>query len=141
MQIQLMARGRSGYIQTRMEHILDTRNSPLAAGGDVVYTFQLEDGDEECQVKRLVLSQSVQGQVTLVKWGLFQEAPSAPGDFTNETLFAAATCRNQVLIDRTTTMRVPRGWHIGVYVQNLSADSSGPSGIQTCTFLHYKVLS
>ena len=124
-----------------MEHILDNKNSPLIAGADVVYSFQLESGDEECQVKRLVLSQSVQGQVTLVKWGLFQEAPTVAGDFSNETLFAAFTCRNQMLIDRTTTMRVPRGWHIGIYVQNLSTDTTVPAGVHTSTFLHYKVLS
>ena len=63
------------------------------------------------------------------------------GDFSDETLFAAATAQSQFLIDRTTTMRVPRGWYIGVLVQNVDTNTSAPRGIYDTTFLHYKVLS
>ena len=124
-----------------MEHKIVINGSPLPAGGTTVYSFQLESGDEECQVKRLVLSASMPGVQASVKWGLFQEQPAAPADFTDETLFAGAVAASQFLIDRTTTMRVPRGWWIGVLVQNLDTNTASPRGIQDCTFLHYKVLS
>ena len=136
-----MARGRGAYIQTRMEHKSVSNQSPIAAGATVVYSFQLEGGDEECQVKRLVLSCSMPGVNAIVKWGLFQDQPLAAGDFSDETLFAAATVQSQFLIDRTTTMRVPRGWYIGVLVQNVDTNTSAPRGIYDTTFLHYKVLS
>ncbi len=136
-----MARGRGAYIQTRMEHKSVTNSSPLAAGATVVYSFQLENGDEECQVKRLVLSAAMPGVMSLIKWGLFQEQPATPADFTNETLFATACAASQFLLDRTTTMRIPRGWWIGVLVQNVDTNSASPRGIFDNTFLHYKVLS
>ena len=136
-----MARGRGAYIQTRMEHKSEANTSPLAVGASVVYSFQLESGDEECQVKRLVLSAAMPGVIAKISWGLFQEQPTAVADFTDETLFATACAASQFLIDRTTTMRVPRGWWIGVLVQNMDTNTAVPRGIFDCTFLHYKVLS
>ncbi len=136
-----MARGRGAYIQTRMEHVSHAHTSPLAAGATVVYNFQLESGDEECQVKRLVLSAGMPGVIAKISWGLFQEQPTLPADFTNEALFAVAVAASQFLLDRTTTMRVPRGWWIGVLVQNVDANTAAPRGIYDSTFLHYKVLS
>ena len=136
-----MARGRGAYIQTRMEHKFVITTSPLAPGADVVHSFQLEGGDEECQVKRLVLSLASPGINVLVKWGLFQEQPTVGSDFTDETLFAAAVSNDSLIIDRTTTMRVPRGWFIGVFVQNYDTSTLNPRGAVDSTFLHYKVLS
>ena len=136
-----MARGRGAYIQTRMEHKSVSNQSPIAAGATVVYSFQLEGGDEECQVKRLLLSAAMPGVMAVIKGGLFQEQPLGAADFTDETLFASACAASQFLIDRTTTMRVPRGWYIGVLVQNVDTNTSAPRGIYDTTFLHYKVLS
>ena len=136
-----MARGRGAYIQTRMEHASVANSAPLPGGGNVIYSFQLESGDEECQVKRLVLSAGMPGVIAKISWGLFQEQPTVAADFTPETLFAVAVAASQFLIDRTTTMRVPRGWWIGVLVQNVDTVSAAPRGIYESTFLHYKVLS
>ena len=136
-----MARGRGSYIQTRMEHAFHQESAPLGSGASTVYSYQLEGGDEECQVKRLVLSCSMPGVSIICKWGLFQEEPTTYADFTNETLFATAIAASQFLIDRTTTMRVPRGWWIGLMVQNLDTNTAAPRGAHPVTFLHYKVLS
>ena len=136
-----MGRGRGAYIQTRMEHRSNSHSSPLGPGLLQAYAFQLEGGDEECQVKRLVLSAAMPGVMSRVSWGLFQEQPTVAADFTDEALFAQATAASQFLIDRTTTMRVPRGWWIGVLVQNVDTNTAAPRGIYDNTFLHYKVLS
>ena len=136
-----MARGRGAYIQTRMEHKSTSNTNPLGPGVTFVHAFQLEGGDEECQVKRLLLSAAMPGVMAVIKWGLFQEQPLGAADFTDETLFASACAASQFLIDRTTTMRVPRGWWIGVLIQNVDTLSAAPRGIYDNTFLHYKVLS
>ena len=142
MQKQLMARGRRAYIQTRMEHKFVQHVNPVGPiPAFVVHTFQLEGGDEECQVKRLILSMATGGVNCVIKWGLFQEAPATETDFTDETLFAAFAGSSQQLIDRSTTMRVPRGWHIGILVMNKDTTSAAARGIVDCTVLHYKVLS
>ena len=101
----------------------------LASGSNQIATWQLEGGLEECQIKRIVFSGNELGSeygVTM-KLGLFQKAPSTTADFTDDTVIYAMSFRNQQLINETTTVRVPQGWHIGLWIQN------NPGGTLPCT--------
>ena len=125
-------------MQTRMEKFVDFRPMPnIAPGGNQVFSWQLEGGDEECQIKRLVLSGGVHSNCT-IEWALFQEPSPASADFTSEPNIAAFALASQAIIDRTTTIRVPRGWTLGCKIIN--QDIIATSAV-VCTVLHYKVLS
>ena len=131
---------RRGYsTQTRMEKHIDIQNIPnIVAGSNFIHSFDLEGGEEECQIKRIVLSTSANGNHS-VEWGLFQEPSPVSADFTGKTSICAFTARAQGMVDRTTTIRVPRGWTLGVKFTNIEPAAAYGAGI--CTNLHYKVLS
>ena len=106
-------------IHKRMEKKIHTLPSiSFAAGGESVDSFQLENGEEECQIKRIVLSTTIDGNSGLVKIGLFQKQPTASADFSDDTIIYSYVWRNQQLLNETTTVRVPQGWYIGVYLRN-----------------------
>ena len=122
-----------------MEKHIDIQQIPtIAPGGTFVHSFDLEGGEEECQIKRIVLSTAANGNHAC-EWGLFQEPGPVSADFTNKTSIAAYCARAQGMIDRTTTIRVPRGWTLGVKLTNMNQNDSYDAAI--CTNLHYKVLS
>ena len=124
--------------------------SPAGASGSetVITSWQLESGDEECQIKRIVLSAtkdpgSAPGPCQL-RFGLFQENPTTPSDFIESAtiysyVFDAGTPQ---ILNETTTVRVPRGWYLGMIFTNLiavqPAESLQPA--YNCQ-LNYKVLS
>ena len=109
----------------------------IPPGGNQVYSFQLEGGDEECQIKRLVLSGACHANCT-IEWALFQEPSPVSADFTSEPNIAAFALASQNMIDRTTTIRVPRGWTLGFKIIN--QDIMATTALIS-TVLHYKVLS
>ena len=109
----------------------------LNPGSHQVYSFQLEGGDEECQIKRLVLSGACHANCT-IEWALFQEPSPGSADFTSEPNIAAMALASQAIIDRTTTIRVLRGWTLGVKIINQVIMATTAL---ICTVLHYKVLS
>ena len=118
--------------------MLDIHPLPsINAGQNFIFSFQLENGEEECQIKRLVLSAAGHSNQT-VEWGLFQEPGPVSADFTSETNIMAFAYASQAIVDRTTTIRVPRGWTLGVKITNQG--TAAADGL-ICTLLHYKVLS
>ena len=141
-----MARNRT---YTRMEKQITSGARTGAAGSEqVIGSFQLENGDEECQIKRLVLSAtklptSAPGPCQL-RFGLFQEQPTQVTDFIESAtiysyIFDTGTPQ---ILNETTTVRVPRGWYLGYIFNNLIAVQ--PSETLQVGFnfqLNYKVLS
>ena len=112
-------------IHKRMEKEIFTLPSvSFVSGGDSVSSFQLEGGEEECQIKRIVLSTTITGWSGLVKIGLFQKQPSGSIDFSDDTIIYSYVWRNQQLLNETTTVRVPQGWYIGVYILNFPGGST-----------------
>ena len=141
-----MARNRT---YTRMEKQITSGARTGATGSEqIVGSFQLENGDEECQIKRLVLSASklptsAPGLCQL-RFGLFQEQPTQVTDFIESAtiysyIFDSGTPQ---ILNETTTVRVPRGWYLGYIFNNLIAVQ--PSETLQVGFnfqLNYKVLS
>ena len=106
-------------IHKRMEKkVYNVPSTNFPSGVNTVTSFQLEGGEEECQIKRIVLSTTIDGGSGQVKIGLFQKQPSSSSDFSDDTIIYSYVWRNQQLLNETTTVRVPQGWYIGVYLRN-----------------------
>jgi len=123
-----------------MEKSLTIANIPnIPPGGNFVQEFQLENGEEECQIKRMVLSVACHSNC-VVEWGLFGPNTTTPtsADFIADVNIAAFAAASQTLLDRTTTIRVPRDWTLGVKITNLDQIATSAA---LCTLFHYKVLS
>ena len=122
------------------KHVLEHFTSYAPGGHDIVI-FDLESGDEECQIKRIVWSGVAEGNFTF-RFGLFQEATPVIGDFltNNGSAVIYTTCtRNQFLINETTTVRVPRGWTLAVLTEHHAGANPEIAGFTLQ--LNYKVLS
>ena len=133
----MMARGRRAY--TRMEkNIVQLPGTTAAASADI-YTFNLEGGEEECQIKRICWSTAANHQCVL-KLGLFQDLPTVIGDFTDDKIIYATVGNTGAvgIINETTTVRVPRNWTLAIAVIN-----TGGAAVDynTVCQLNYLVLS
>ena len=118
-------------IYSRMEkHIEFLPTVGFLANGHSISAFQLENGEEECQVKRIVLSVCTELLPIQVKLGLFQKLPTSPGDFTDDTVIYSYVTRNQWVLNETTTVRVPQGWYLAV--QLLNANGAGQDASMNC---------
>ena len=118
-----------------MEKHINQSATLIAAGAHYLSVFQLEGGEEECQIKRLVLSASelnsdFGGKLTL---GLFQKTPTI-ADFTDDVIIYTFAYRNQALLNETTTVRVPQGWFIGLLTENAGTT---PGNFQSSVQINY----
>ena len=102
------------------KHVNNQPTVSLPAAGSAIDSWTLENGEEECQVKRLVISSTELGSEhgVTVSLGLFQKQPSTVGDFSQDTIIYTYTFRNQQLINETTTIRVPQGWFLATLMRN-----------------------
>ena len=111
------------------------------AAHDLLTSFQIDGGEVEAQVKRIMLSfgEYGGGKSCGFKLGLFQFAPSK-ADFANdEAIVLSGAIGNQFNHNETITMRVPKDWYIGLLVVALDATTS--SKIAYNLQLNYKVLN
>ena len=141
---------RRSRISTRMEKFVESSRSTISGALDPNNStpdlYQLEDGDEECQIKRIVLSATLDDDdnYAVIKLGLYQDIPTmADLDNQSAVIYSAIVTNNAVtLINETTTVRVPRGWHLAVWTY--SHANVGATSFKHTDFnlqLNYKVLS
>ena len=142
-----MARGR---VSTRMEKNVTSNDITIVGAVDphvsLPHLIQLEGGDEECQIKRIVLSGTLDDadDWAVLKLGLYQEAPSL-SDLLSDSpvIYSVGLCNNNVsMINETTTVRVPRGWTLAVWI--FDPNNVGVGSTVKAYFnlqLNYKVLS
>ena len=121
--------------QTRMEKTAVLHGGTLAPGATSEIQFQLEGGDEECQVKRLILSA---GGDHIWSYSLYLSDEAMTGAQPIDRLVAQFGGLSGQIIDRTTTMRVPRGFHLLAILTNV--DGNQGTFVHN-SVLHYKVLS
>ena len=82
--------------------------------------MQLEGGDEECQIKRIVLSTASNNQCQ-VKLGLFQDVPTIGSFSDDKAIYSTVGNASAIgIINETTTVRVPRDWHLAVMVDSIA---------------------
>ena len=128
--------------KTRMQKHIQS-NAPAAAMAPSavnVVDFQIEGGEEECQIKRIVLSAASTSGVYLVKFALADEQFTSSSDFTdNRTIYAFRGTGPQI-VNKTTTIRVERGDHLGILLSQSSVNSGNANAAATLQ-LNYLVLS
>jgi len=123
-----------------MEKFQNSVVANIPAGNFDISTFQLDGGEVEAQVKRIMISFGTGpgSQLCTFQLGLFQKLPGAATDFDNETVVLSGAIGNQFQHNETITMRVPKDWYIGVLITNLGAtDADLTRNLQ----LNYKVLN
>ena len=108
---------------TRMEKNVAYHQGTSNAGAPVLHTWQLENGDEECQIKRIVLSMA-SGAQARIRLGLFQDTPTIADFSQDKVIYSFVTAEDSnALINETTTIRVPRSWHLAMIIDSLNSNS------------------
>ncbi len=124
---------------SRMEKFVSQASNVVPAAGNLIIAHQLDGGEVEAQVKRIMLSASeTAGRKCTFKLGLFQFAPSASNFNEDEAIVISGAVGNQFAHNETITMRVPKDWYIGVQWINFdTSDRTVTHSLQ----LNYKVLN
>ena len=122
-----------------MEKYWSAGPKTVTAGSSDISSFQLDQGEVEAQVKRIMLSFGDTGsKLCTFQLGLFQKAPTTSGDFDEESTVISGAIGNQFAHNETITMRVPKDWYLGLrIVNNGASDSQLAYSLQ----LNYKVLN
>ena len=128
--------------KTRMQkHVKSNAPASAMAPGAVnVIDYQLEGGEEECQIKRIVLSAASTSGVYLVKFALADEQFTSSSDFTDTRTIYAVRGTGPQIVNETTTIRVNRGDHLGILLSQSSVNSGNANAAATLQ-LNYLVLS
>ena len=132
-----MARGRKAV--GRMEKAQFSQVRSIAPGATFLQGYQLDGGEVEAQVKRIMLSFGVEtGKLCTFQLGLFQKAPTTAGDFDDETVVISGAIGNQFAHNETITMRCPKDWVIGLLIEN---GGTSPADLVYSLQLNYKVMN
>ena len=137
-----MARGRRTV--SRMEkQVVNGRQTGLGGGSPaiIVQAIQLDSGEVEAQVKRIMFSASNDSgqRSTAFKLGLFQFTPTIANFNEDEAIVISGAIGTQCWHNETITMRVPKDWYIGLLLEQL--DPGGTSDVTYNLQLNYKVLN
>ena len=133
-----MARGRRTV--SRMEKMGSQGLVQVAANGNHILTWQLDSGEVEAQIKRIMLSFGESGaKKSTFRLGLFQKQPTTLADFDDETIVITGAIGNQFVHNETITARLPKDWWIGMIMVNF--DGANDSFLTYSLQLNYKVLN
>ena len=136
-----MARGRRTV--SRMEKAVVNGREPTLGGGTpaiIAQAIQLDGGEVEAQVKRIMMSFAESGSKTATfKLGLFQFTPTVANFNEDEAIVLSGAIGNQFSHNETITMRVPKDWYLGLLLEQ--QDPAATSSITYSVQLNYKVLN
>ena len=131
-----MARTR---ISSRMEKFSYQNSHTVPATGDFFTSWQLDQGEVEAQVKRIMLSFSSDStKLVAYQLGLFQFTPDLAAFNEDEAIVLSGVIGEQYAHNETITMRVPKDWWVGVKIHNWAAN---PSNVALSLQMNYKVLN
>ena len=125
-----------------MEKFVHQALTSTPAGGNNIFSFQLDGGEVEAQVKRIMVSFGAEGSTKLAgfKLGLFQFQPTSAAQFDeDETCVVSGAIGNQFVHNDTITMRCPKDWYIGIIIFNYDGANVFQSVLNLQ--LNYKVLN
>ena len=133
------------YTHTRMNKHLEINNVPTLSSGEAIFNFQLEGGDEECQIKRIfatAVSDSTESNLYTFTVALNDASFATSGDFTaGRVIFQGALGPGSPFVwNETQTIRVLRNDVLGIMVDG-SANNVNPEELQTSVQVNYLVLS
>ena len=124
-----------------MEKFVEQSLVTISAGASVVFPYQLDGGEVEAQVKRIMFSAGEAGpsKSVVFKIGLFQFAPAAAQFSEDEAIVISGALGNQFVHNETITMRVPKDYFVGLILTNQSATDVSLTNYSLQ--LNYKVLN
>ena len=124
---------------SRMEKFVSQQENQVPPAGNYIIAHQLDGGEVEAQVKRIMFSASEgAGRKSTFRIGLFQFAPTASNFNEDEAIVISGAIGNQCWHNETITMRVPKDWYIGIQLINF--DTSAHTVVHSLQ-LNYKVLN
>ena len=124
---------------SRMEKFVTQASQQVPAAGNLIMAHQLDGGEVEAQVKRIMLSLSEsEGKKCTFKLGLFQFTPTASNFNEDEAIVISGAIGNQFAHNETITMRVPKDWYVGLQLINFD---TSPRDVTQSLQLNYKVLN
>jgi hypothetical protein len=132
------------YTRTRMNKKTAGDYADLNTG-ELIESFQLENGTEECQIKRIFMtavSDGTHSGIYQVAFAIADEAFLASSDFTdNRKICSGVIGPGQGFAwNETQTIRVPRGYYLGILIDG-SSGNSGNEKVRTFAQVNYLVLS
>jgi hypothetical protein len=132
------------YTRTRMNKHREQISVQLSSGADIT-TFQIENGAEELQLKRIFATAATDGSdagMYTLDFAISDEPFVATSDFSDTRIvFSGAMGPGQGFVwNETQTIRIPRGYHLGIL---LDGDSSNvnPEQVLANVQVNYLVLA
>ena len=123
-----------------MEKNQNAQYRVIAPATTFIQSYQLDGGEVEAQVKRIMLSFGAEGtNLGTYQLGLFQKNPTAASDFDDETVVISGAIGQQYAHNETITMRVPKDWYVALVITNSS--STNALDVVYNLQLNYKVLN
>ncbi len=113
----------------------------ISSNSNEILAFQLDQGEVEAQIKRIMLSMGESGssKQAAFRLGLFQKLPTTLADFDDETTVISGAVGNQCWHNETITARCPKEWYVGLLIVNY--DGATSSDLTINLQLNYKVLN
>ena len=129
--------------RTRMNKHMQLVNASVSSG-DSVSTFQIENGAEEIQIKRIFMTSSSDGTdsgLYRIAFALADEQFASVSDFLSSRIICQYIQGpgGSPYWNETQTIRVPRGMHLGVLIDG-SANNVNPEEIWVNAQVNYLVL-
>ena len=133
------------YARTRMnKHI--TGVAAAVSTGESIHSFQIENGAEELQIKRINLtaaSDSSAGNLYAVYFAIADEPFTTSADFSDLRTIVKSVWGpgSRAEWNETQTIRLPRGYYCGVMIDG-AASNPGPSELAWASVqVNYLVLA
>ena len=128
-----------------MEKHIDISVLPVTANNSVVDSFQLEGGEEECQIKRIFMTATSDGThsgLYVCSFAIADEPFTDVGDFSDNRKITSGVMGpgNGFVWNETQTIRVPRGYYLGMIINGASGNT-GNEKVWSYAQVNYLVLS
>ena len=132
------------YTRTRMNKQTAGDYADLNTG-ELIESFQLENGTEECQIKRIFLtaaSDATHNGLYQVVFAIADESFSSSGDFSDNRKITSGVMGpgQRFEWNETQTIRVPRGYYLGILIDGASGNT-GNEKVWSYAQVNYLVLS
>ena len=130
--------------RTRMNKHRESLQYDMSSG-DNIQSFQIENGAEELQLKRIFTTATTDGThsgVYRIDFALSDEQFNLKADFSDTRLVWSGVFGPGVgfVWNETQTIRVPRGYHLGVLIDG-SSGNTGAEQIWANVQVNYLVLA
>ena len=132
------------YTRTRMNKHREAVSTHLSSGESIT-SFQIENGAEELQLKRIfatAVSDGTSNNLYRMDFAISDEPFVAQADFSDTRIvFTGAYGPGQGFVwNETQTIRIPRGYYLGIFIDGMSTNGPSEHGLANVQ-INYLVLA